>query len=128
EEAVRANKYGAEAYLVQTLLWMAYVQDENHQVVTINEERLTEALGYANDIIENGGFGLSEDFAHNFMLEYDNSTPESIWELQFSIDDGTPRGNLNEGNGLTAPWWTPHFSCCDFHKASYNMVNVFKVS
>ena len=61
------------------------------------------------------------------MLEFDNKSPESLWELQFTIDDGTPRGNLNEGNGLTAPWWNPYFSCCDFHKASYNMVNAFRV-
>lgn len=125
-ELGRANKYAAEAYLVETLLWMAYEQNDKHEVVNINEDRLKEALDYANDIIDNGGFELAGDFAYNFMLEYDNKSPESIWELQFSIDDGTPRGNLNEGNGLTAPWWTPHFSCCDFHKASYNMVNAFK--
>src|SRR5699024_3932578 len=35
EEVGRANKYAAEAYLVKTLLWMAYEQDDRHQVVNI---------------------------------------------------------------------------------------------
>jgi hypothetical protein len=123
----RANKYAAEAYAAKTLLWMAYPQDSRNQPTAISQEKLNESLKYINSIIESGNYSLSSDFAYNFMLEYDNNTPESIWELQFTIDDGTPRGNLNEGNGLTAPWWNPYFSCCDFHKASYNMVNAFRV-
>src|SRR5690606_31471237 len=79
-------------------------------------------------IIESGRIDLAGDFSPNFMLAWDNRSPESLWELQFTINDGTPRGNLNEGNGLTAPWWNPYYSCCDFHKASYNMVNAFRVS
>ena len=127
EEKGRANKYAATAFMAKTLLWMAYPQDARNQVVQVDQAKLTEALKYCDDIIASGKYSLSADFANNFMLEFDNATPESIWELQFTIDDGTPRGNLNEGNGLTAPWWNPYFSCCDFHKASYNMVNAFRV-
>lgn len=127
EEVGRADQFAAEAFLAHTLLWMAYPQGDNHQVTGLNTDKLTEALVYVNDIINNGGYSLASDFANNFMLEFDNASPESIWELQFTIDDGTPRGNLNEGNGLTAPWWNPYFSCCDFHKASYNLVNAFRV-
>ena len=126
-EVGRPTKYAAEAFLVKTLLWMAYPQDDKHQVTGIDAQKLTEALEYCNSIINSGKYSLATDFGHNFMLEYDNKSPETIWELQFTIDDGTPRGNLNEGNGLTAPWWNPYFSCCDFHKASYNMVNAFRV-
>ena len=126
-EVGRANKFAAKAYMAQTLLWMAYPQDANHQVTGVDAQRLSEALVQVDDIINSGQFSLASDFGHNFMLEYDNASPESIWELQFTIDDGTPRGNLNEGNGLTAPWWNPYFSCCDFHKATYNMVNAFQV-
>lgn len=127
EEVGRTNEFAAKAYLAKTLLWMAYPQDNKHQVTGIDPEKLTEALGYINEIIAEGGFELAPDFAQNFMLEFDNASPESIWELQFTRDDGTPRGNLNEGNGLTAPWWNPYYSCCDFHKATYNMVNAFRV-
>ncbi|MBC9795721.1 RagB/SusD family nutrient uptake outer membrane protein [Sinomicrobium weinanense] len=127
DEVGRANQYAAKAYAAQVLLWMAYPQDNTHQVTGIDTEKLSEALVLVNDIIDSGAFSLASDFAQNFMLEYDNASPESLWELQFTIDDGTPRGNLNEGNGLTAPWWNPYFSCCDFHKASYNLVNAFQV-
>ncbi len=126
-EIGRANKYVAEAFMAKTLLWMAYPQDARNQVLQVDAAKLTEALKYCDDIIASSKYSLSADYANNFMLEYDNATPESLWELQFTIEDGTPRGNLNEGNGLTAPWWNPHFSCCDFHKASYNMVNAFRV-
>lgn len=127
EEVGRANQYVAKAMLAKCLLWMAYPQDDRHQVTTVDQTKLLEALPYIDDIIESGEFELAGDFAQNFMLSFDNSSPESLWELQFTINDGTPRGNLNEGNGLTAPWWNPYFSCCDFHKASYNMVNAFRV-
>jgi len=126
-EVGRPTKYAAEAFLAKTLLWMAYPEDDRNQVTGIDAAKLTEALEYCNSIINSGKYSLAADFAYNFMLEYDNRSPESIWELQFTIDDGTPRGNLNEGNGLTAPWWNPYFSCCDFHKVSYNMVNAFRV-
>lgn len=126
-EIGRVNKYAAQAYAAQCLLWMGYPQDDRHQVTKVEPARLNEALTYLNSIIESGKYRLATDFAQNFMLEFDNKSPESIWELQFSINDGTPRGNLNVGNGLTAPWWNPYFSCCDFHKASYNMVNAFRV-
>src|SRR5690606_37985428 len=120
QQVGRVNKFAAKAYMASTLLWMAYPQDETHQVLSIDQGKLQEALVQVNDIIDSGQFRLADDFAFNFMLEFDNQSPESLWELQFTIDDGTPRGNLNEGNGLTAPWWNPYFSCCDFHKASYN--------
>lgn len=126
-EVGRANKYAAKAFMAKTLLWMAYPQGNKNNVLSIDNNKLTEALKYCDEIIASGKYSLSSDFANNFMLEYDNATTESIWELQFTIDDGTPRGNLNEGNGLTAPWWNPYFSCCDFHKPSYNMVNAFRV-
>jgi hypothetical protein len=127
EEVGRANKFIADAYAAKTLMWMAYPQDDQNQVSSIDQTKLKEALVYVDDIINIGGFSLASDFAINFMLEYDNASPESIWELQFTIDDGTPRGNLNEGNGLTAPWWNPYFSCCDFHKGTYNIMNAFQV-
>lgn len=121
----RATKYVADAFIVETLMWMAYPQDMNNKPTHIDAGRLTEALTYADGIISSGMFNLASDFSQNFMYGVESS--ENIWELQFSVDDGTPDGNLNRGNSLTAPWWAPHFSCCDFHKASYNMVNAFKV-
>lgn len=127
EDDGRVNKYTADAFLAKTLLWMAFPQDDNHQPNGVDTQRLEEALMHVNIIIESGRYRLADDFAHNFLYEWDNQSPEVLWELQFSTDDGTPDGNLNEGNSLTSPWWSPYFSCCDFHKPSFNMVNAFRV-
>jgi SusD family. len=123
----RPTKYAALAEMLHVLMWMAYEQDEKNQVININQQTLTQALAIADKIINSKKYWLAPDFAINFLHAYDNKSPESIFEWQFSIDDGTPDGNLNNGTPLNAPWWPPHFSCCDFHKASYNMVNAFRV-
>lgn len=126
-EKGRPTKYAAEAEMANVLLWMAYEQNDKHQVTNINKDRLTEAMKYLDDIINSGQYSLTPDFGHNFMVAYDNNTPEAVWEWQYTYDDGTPNGNLNGGTPLNAPWWPPYFSCCDFHKPSYNMVNAFRV-
>jgi hypothetical protein len=123
----RPTKYAAEAEMANVLLWMAYEENDQNQVVNINKDRLTQALTYLDDIINSGKYSLSPDFSTNFLFADDNKSPESVWEWQYTHDDGTPNGNLNGGTPLNAPWWPPYFSCCDFHKASYTMVNAFRV-
>lgn len=123
----RVTKYAAKAFMVKTLLWMAYPQDLNNRVTGLDPTKLQEALVLCDEIINSGVYSLCGDFANNFMDIYDNATPESIWELQFTIKDGTTNGLVNQGNGLNHPWWAPYFTCCDFHKPSYNMVNAFRV-
>jgi len=127
QEAGRPTKYAAEAEMANTLLWMAYEENDKNQVVNINKDRLTQALTTIDDIINSGKYSLAPDFSQNFEYTYDNASPESIWEWQYTHDDGTPNGNLNGGTPLNAPWWPPYFSCCDFHKPSYTMVNSFRV-
>ncbi len=126
-EVGRAGKYAALAEMLEVLMWMAYEQDERHQLVNINRDKLNEALVIADQIISGGKYHLADDFAINFLYAYDNLSPESIFEWQYTHGDGTPNGNLNFGTPLNAPWWPPYFSCCDFHKPSVNMVNAFKV-
>ena len=38
----------------------------------------------------------------NFLPQYENGA-ESVWAIQYSINDGTYNGNLNWGMGLTTP-------------------------
>lgn len=125
----RVNKNTARAMCAKVLLFMAYEQNDRHQVVNINKSRLEQALVYLNELTgqEGSTVDLCEDFANNFLPEYDNATKESIWEIQYSVNDGTDNGGrINWGDELNAPWWVPHFSCCDFHKISYNLVNAFR--
>ncbi len=126
-EVGRPTRYAAEAEAAGALMWMAYEENDKHQVVNINKDRLTAAMALLDDVISNPKYYLTPDFGDNFEFSMDNATPESIWEWQYSHSDGTPNGNLNGGTPLNAPWWPPQFSCCDFHKASYNMVNAFRV-
>ncbi|HEX5553407.1 MAG TPA: RagB/SusD family nutrient uptake outer membrane protein [Chitinophagaceae bacterium] len=123
----RPTKYAAEAEAANCLMWMAYEENDKNEVVNINKATLRKALTYLDDIINSKQYSLTPEFAHNFLAKYDNNTTGSIWEWQYSHDDGTPNGNLNGGTPLNAPWWPPYFSCCDFHKPSYNMVNAFRV-
>lgn len=127
-EKGRPSKYAAHAFAAKALLFRAYEQNDQHQVVNINKETLNRALAHIELIMQQDGalFDLEPDFAMNFLPEYDNATKESLWEIQYSIDDGTTDGRVNRGDELNAPWWSPYFSCCDFHKVSHNLVNAFK--
>ncbi len=128
-EPGRVNKNAARAMAAKALLFMAYEQDERHQVVNINKDVLKRALVYINEITAQEGdkVDLCQDFAENFLPDFDNITKEALWEVQFSIGDGTASGgNTNRGSELNAPSWSPYFPCCDFHKVSYNLANAFR--
>ncbi|MDR2004294.1 MAG: RagB/SusD family nutrient uptake outer membrane protein [Prevotella sp.] len=125
----RITKNAATAMIARVLLSMAYEQDERHRVTTINKDRLTEALVYLNKLTEQEGkaVGLCDDFGDNFDIAFDNNTKESIWEIQYSIDDGSSTGGkINRSEGLNHPWQWAGFQCCGFHHVSYTMGNAFK--
>jgi len=121
----RPTKYTAKAYLVKTLLYMAYQQDKNHQLTNIDQSYLQEALILCNEVINSSGKTLTADIAENFMSEFENNE-ESLFEMQFSINDGLTKGRLNYGVSLNTPRWQPYYRCCDFNKTSYNLVNAYR--
>lgn len=135
-EKGRVSRNAATAMVACTMLNMAYEQDDRHQVVNINKKMLEDALPYLDKIIAQEGdrVGLEEDFGNNFLLQYDNATKESLWELQFSINDGlSSGGRINRAEGLNHPYMWPKdengnakFQCCDFNHASYTLANAFK--
>ncbi|MEN9907629.1 MAG: hypothetical protein RLZZ540_770 [Bacteroidota bacterium] len=117
----RADKNAASAYLAKLRLYQAYEQNADHQVTGINAARLQEVINYANEVTGS----LEPDFGFNFLDGHDNG-PESIWAVQFSINDGTNTGRVSFVTGLNSPHGTPLYGCCGFHLASQNMVNAFK--
>ncbi|UCS93104.1 RagB/SusD family nutrient uptake outer membrane protein [Echinicola marina] len=121
DEVGRADKNAAAAYLAKTRLFQAYEQNEDHQVTNINTSRLEEVIQYADEVTGS----LEDDFGNNFLDGFDNG-PESIWAVQFSINDGTTVGRLSFVTGLNSPHGTGLYGCCGFHLASQNMVNAFK--
>lgn len=129
EELGRVDKNAATAMVARVLMFMAYEQDDRHQVVNINQERLNEALVYLNKLTdqEGGRLALTSDFGENFVHTSDNNTAESIWEIQYSIRDGSfTGGKINRSEGLNHPWNWAGFQCCGFHHISYSMANAFK--
>ena len=75
-----------------------------------------------------GGYGLESDFHNNFRPEpqYENGV-ESLWAMQYSMNDGSKYGNCNWAFGLIVPN-IPGVTDggCDFYKPSQNLVNSFK--
>ena len=121
-EIGRANKFAAEAYLAKLRLYQAYEQNATHHVTGINQSRLQEVVTLTQAVISSGKYALSADIADNFLPETENG-PESIFAIQFTINDGTTAGRLNYEDGLNYPHGAPQYGCCGFHAASQNLVN-----
>lgn len=127
----RPSKAAAAAFLTKVYLYKAYRQDDatSNRVTSINREDLLKVIEYSNpDIYSAGGFDLEPDFHNNFRPEtqYENGV-ESIWAMQYSINDGTKYGNLNWSYGLIVPN-IPGVTDggCDFYKPSQNLVNAYR--
>ncbi len=123
-DLARANKLNATAYLAKLRLYQAYEQDVNHKVTNINQTRLQDVVNLTQAVISSGKYSLSKDFAENFIPETENG-PESIFAIQFTINDGTTAGRLSYENGLNYPHGAPQYGCCGFHASSQNLVNAF---
>ncbi len=123
-EKGRATRLAAAAYLSKALLYQAYVQDENHQVTSIDQAKLNEVVTLTNEVISSGVHQLNADYAANFLTQTENSA-ESVFAIQYSKDDGTPRGRLDYGHALNYPM-NQEFGCCGFHVPSHDLINSFK--
>ncbi len=122
----RPTKAAAAAYLAKTYLFKAYRQDDEktNEVTSINADDLKKVIEYtAPSIYSEGGYGLEDDIAYNFLPDTYVSGKESGWAIQYSQHDGSKYGNLNFAYELTAP---QGIGCCDFNKPSQNLVNAFK--
>ena len=124
----RPTKASAAALLAKVYLYKAYRQDDpnSHRVTEINTEDLKQVVKYTDPSLY-AGYGLEPDFHNNFRPEpqYENGI-ESVWAMQYSMNDGTKNGNLNWSYGLIVPN-IPGVTDggCDFYKPSQNLVNAF---
>jgi len=123
----RASKVAAAAYLAKTRLFQAYKQDDANNVTGIDAGKLNEVIKQTDYIISTGKHRLSNDFAENFLFEFENG-PESVFAIQFSKDDGTPLGREDWSHNLNYNMAPGTYGCCSFHRPSDNMVNAFKTS
>ena len=111
-EVGRPTRYAARALAAK-----AYLQ----------ELRYAEAKPLLDAVINSGRYELMPNFFDNFRIVHNNN-PESIFEIQASINDGAPsRGNAEMGIGLNFPHGADIGTCCGFHQPSQNLVNAFRV-
>ena len=120
----RPTRYAAFAYLAKTRLYQAYQQDETNQVSAISTQDLNEVVSATDSVISSGLYSLSADYADNFTYDGENG-PESVFAIQFSINDGTQIGRVDMADGLNYSV-SSIYGCCSFHIPSQNMVNAFK--
>lgn len=121
-QLARASKLSAQAYLAKLRLYQAYEQDASHHVTGISAAKLQEVVALTQAVISSGKYALSADIADNFLAETENG-PESVFAIQFTINDGTTAGRLSFEDGLNYPHGAPQYGCCGFHAPSQNLVN-----
>ncbi|MCF2447645.1 RagB/SusD family nutrient uptake outer membrane protein [Dyadobacter sp. CY345] len=120
----RASKLSAAAYLAKLRLYQAYEQDDLHKVTNINKTRLQQVIDLTQMVISSGKYSLQPDFAENFLDGFDNG-PESVFAIQYSINDGTSLGRISTVTGLNYPHGAPQYGCCGFHQPTQNLANAF---
>ena len=132
-EVGRPSKAAAAAFLTKVYLYKAYHQDNaaTNEVTSISADDLKKVVEYSEpSIYAASGIDLEADLHNNFRPEpqYENGK-ESIWAMQYSMNDGTKKGNLNWSYGLIVPN-IPGVTDggCDFYKPSQNIVNAFRTS
>ncbi len=119
----RPNKNAARAFLAKVLLYKAYVQDDAHQVVSINASELNEVVSLVDQIEATGEFDLWPDMAMNYLLAGESGI-ESVWAVMRSVDDGSAHGRAEFSNLFTYSWGPG--GCCWFNIVSQNFANAFK--
>jgi hypothetical protein len=124
-EPGRVTMYAAESYLAKAYLYHAYTQDATYTVTGMNTSYLDSVVNLTNDVIASGNYQLNTDFAYNFLDGHENG-PESIFAIQYSINDGTQiGGRLSMSTSLNYFAGAAQYGCCAFHIPSQNMVNAF---
>ncbi len=108
----RATKWAAKTYLAKALLF---------------QKKYAEAKVLLEDVYKNSGKKLVTNYHDNYRTAGNNNS-ESIFEVQFSVNDGTNGNNGNVGDNLNYPYaaGAPGRGCCGFYLPSQNLVNAFK--
>ena len=110
----RATKWAALTYLAKAYMF---------------QKKYAEAKTILEDVYKNSGKKLMPNFHDNYR-NITNNNAESIFEVEFSINDGSTGNNGNAGDNLNWPYSanSPGRGCCGFYLPSQNLVNSFKTT
>ena len=108
----RASQWAAKTYLAKALIF---------------QKKYVAAKTLLEDVLKNSGKKLVNNYHENYR-NINNNNSESIFEVQFSVNDGTNGNNGNAGDNLNYPYSSsaPGRGCCGFYLPSHNLVNAFK--
>ena len=121
-EIGRANKYTAYALEAKVLLYRAYEQGLDYDVVNINAEKLERVVELCEML--DGKYSLLNDFQNLDKIEYDNGD-ESVFEIQFSQDDGTVLHRTSWFYALCSPT-AAQYAGCGFFIPSQSLANSYR--
>ena len=108
----RATQWAAKSYLAKAYIF---------------QKKWAAAKTLLEDVVKNSGKKLVANYHDNYRTVTNNNS-ESIFEVQFSVNDGTTGNNGNAGDNLNWPYsaTAPGRGCCGFYQPSHNLVNAFK--
>ncbi|HEY0653765.1 MAG TPA: RagB/SusD family nutrient uptake outer membrane protein [Chryseosolibacter sp.] len=108
----RATKWAAGATLAKAYLF---------------QKKYAPAKTILEAIVASNQYRLVDRYHDNFRAATNNNA-ESIFEVQYSVNDGAPGGeNGNIGSTLNYPYGGGGVTtCCGFFQPSQNLVNAFK--
>jgi len=110
-EPGRATKWAAAAMLGKAYMF---------------QKKFAQAKTLFDAIVASGQYRLMDKYHDNFRIATNNNA-ESIFEVQYSVNDGAAiSNNGNRGATLNYPYGG-QTTCCGFFQPSQNLVNVFKV-
>ena len=111
-EVGRADRYAAEAYLGKIYLY---------------QKKYAAALPLLTSVINAKPDLTTMDFRDNFDVTKKNG-PETIFDVQSSVQDGTNGDRGNVGDILNNPYGgSLPVTCCGFFQPSFDLANAYRV-
>jgi hypothetical protein len=95
--------------------------------VYLFQNKYADAKALLEEIVASGQYKLMDSYHDNFKAVTNNNA-ESIFEVEYSVNDGASGGeNGNIGSTLNYPYGGGGVTtCCGFFQPSQNLVNAFK--
>lgn len=124
-ELGRVNKYMAKAYAAKVYLYKAYQQNEaDHSVTGVNASDMQKVITLTDEVITSNKYDLLDDFQKLDLVQYENGK-ESVWAIQYSMNDGSgSAGRVNWSNLLNAPQGP--YSGDGFFLPSQDLINAYQ--